>query len=97
MLPINWMANGIRWKGWTRRTIHLQGRLMSAFEEGSCYIRVRSGQVSHGEMVRAVNDERMILDPDNLMFLYQGLSDADNRGDYGRLPYKLGLLRAVKD
>jgi enterochelin esterase-like enzyme len=56
-----------------------------------------SGQVSHGEMVREGNDERMILDPNNLMFLYQGIADADNRGDYGRLPYRLGLLRAVKD
>lgn len=55
-----------------------------------------SGQVSHGEMVREGNDERMILDPDNLMFLYQGISDADNRGDYGKLAYRLGLLRAVK-
>lgn len=55
-----------------------------------------SGQVSHGEMIRETNDERMILDPDNLLFFYQGISDADNRGDYGRLAYKLGLLRAVK-
>jgi enterochelin esterase-like enzyme len=56
-----------------------------------------SGQVSHGEMVRDGNDERMILDPNNLLFLYQGISDEDHRGDYGRLPYKLGLLRAVKE
>jgi hypothetical protein len=56
-----------------------------------------SGQVSHGEMIREGNDERMILDPDNLMFFYQGMANADNRGDYGRLPYKLGLLRAGKD
>ncbi len=63
------------------------------FEEG---VTPWSGQVSHGEMIREGNDERMILDPDNLMFFYQGISDADNRGDYGRLPYKLGLLRAVK-
>lgn len=63
------------------------------FEEG---VEPWSGQVSHGEMVREGNDERMILDPDNLMFLYQGIGDAENRGDYGRLPYKLGLLRAVK-
>jgi hypothetical protein len=39
----------------------------------------------------------MILDPNNLMFLYQGISDVDNRGDYGQLKYKLGLLRAVKE
>jgi len=64
------------------------------FEEG---VETWSGQVSHGEMIREENDERMILDPDNLMFLYQGIANADNRGDYGRLPYKLGLLRAVKD
>jgi hypothetical protein len=38
----------------------------------------------------------MILDPNHLWFLYQGIADADNRGDYGKLPYKLGLLRAVK-
>jgi hypothetical protein len=31
------------------------------------------------------------------MFLYQGISNGDNRGDYGRLAYKLGLLRAVQD
>jgi hypothetical protein len=63
------------------------------FEEG---VQPWSGQVSHGEMIREGNDERMILDPDNLMFFYQGIADADNRGDYGKLPYKLGLIRAVK-
>ncbi|MFM1944400.1 MAG: hypothetical protein RI897_3382 [Verrucomicrobiota bacterium] len=63
------------------------------FEEG---VEPWTGQVSHGEMVREGNDERMILDPNNLLFLYQGIADADNRGDYGRLPYRLGLLRAVK-
>ena len=31
------------------------------------------------------------------MFLYQGVSNSDNRGDYGRLAYRLGLLRAVKE
>jgi hypothetical protein len=69
------------------------GKANISFEEG---VQPWSGQVSHGEMVRETNDERMILDPNNLMFLYQGISDADNRGDYGSLPYKLGLLRAVK-
>ena len=63
------------------------------FEDG---VQPWSGQVSHGEMIREGSDERMILDPDNLLFFYQGIADADNRGDYGKLPYKLGLLRAVK-
>jgi len=70
------------------------GKANVTFAEG---VTPWSGQVSHGEMIREVNDERMVLDPDNLMFLYQGISDADNRGDYGKLPYKLGLLRAAKE
>lgn len=69
------------------------GKANITFDDG---VTPWSGQVSHGEMIREVNDERMVLDPDNLMFLYQGIADTDNKGDYGRLPYKLGLLRAVK-
>ena len=61
------------------------GKANMTFENG---VTPWSGQVSHGEMIRATNDERMILDPDNLMFLYQGISDADNRGDYGQLAYR---------
>lgn len=70
------------------------GKANVTFEEG---VTPWSGQVSHGEMIREVNDERMVLDPDNLQFLYQGISDADNHGDYGALAYKLGLLRAMKE
>ena len=69
------------------------GKANMTFEDG---VTPWSGQVSHGEMIREANDEHMVLDPDKLMFLYQGISDADNKGDYGRLAYKLGLLRAVK-
>jgi hypothetical protein len=69
------------------------GKANMTFEDG---VTPWSGQVSHGEMIRESNDERMVLDPNNLMFLYQGISDTDNRGDYGALAYKLGLLRAVK-
>jgi hypothetical protein len=55
-----------------------------------------SEQVSHGEMVRESPDERMVLDPNDLKFLYQGVPDRDYRGYYPTIPYKLGLLRAVK-
>ncbi len=69
------------------------GKVNISFEEG---VEPWSGQVSHGELIRETNDERMILDPNNLMFLYQGIGDAENKGNYGALPYKLGLLRAAK-
>jgi len=70
------------------------GKANMTFEEG---VQPWTGQVSHGEMVRDSNDESMILDPNNLQFLYQGISDADNNGNYGLLKYKLGLLRAAKE
>lgn len=70
------------------------GKNNMTFEDG---VTPWSNQVSHGEMIRENNDERMVLDPDNLMFFYQGISDADNHGDYGKLAYKLGLIRAVKE
>jgi hypothetical protein len=69
------------------------GKANISFEEG---VQPWSDQVSHGEMIRETNDERMILDPNDLRFLYQGIGDAENHGDYGSLPYKVGLLRAVK-
>jgi hypothetical protein len=69
------------------------GKANLTFEAG---VEPWSGQVSHGELVLEEFDERMILDPNKLLFLYQGISDADNKGPYGALPYKVGLLRAVK-
>jgi hypothetical protein len=81
-------------EGFTSAQRPFAGKVNMSFEEG---VTAWSGQVSHGEMLRETYDERMVLDPNNLQFLYQGISDADNRGDYGSLKYKLGLLRAVKE
>jgi hypothetical protein len=69
------------------------GRANVTFEAG---VEPWSYQVSHGELIRETNDERMVLDPNNLMFLYQGLAEADSKAPYGALAYKLGLLRAEK-
>jgi len=49
--------------------------------------------ISHGELLRVGYDEKLEVDPANLQFLFQGVSDADRRGKkYGDIPWRLGLL-----
>ena len=50
--------------------------------------------ISHGELLRAAADERLLVDPSRLRMIFQGLRESDKKGlPYGRFPWKLGLLR----
>jgi hypothetical protein len=52
-----------------------------------------SDSVSHGELLRAVYDEKMEVHPATLHFLYQGVADRDRAGkEYGEIPWRLGIL-----
>ena len=62
-----------------------------------------SRHISHGELLRPTNDERMILDPTHLTFLYQGW-DMQSRvtgiplgpfNGYHEIPYQLALLEST--
>ncbi len=50
--------------------------------------------VSHGELVRSSNDERMEIDGKDLCFLFQGRDPAAG-APYVFQPYRLGLLKQV--
>lgn len=48
---------------------------------------------SHGELLRDGYNEKLEVDPSNLQFLFQGVSDQDRAGkNYGEIPWRLGLL-----
>lgn len=49
--------------------------------------------ISHGELLRAGVDQRLEVDPANLRFLFQGVTDHARAGKpYGQIPWRLGLL-----
>ena len=66
---------------------------------GASNVRPRAGvaawadNISHGELVRTSHDERLIVDPDNLQFVFQGMLQRDKqRKGYGEFNWKLGVL-----
>ncbi|MGQ9575337.1 MAG: non-reducing end alpha-L-arabinofuranosidase family hydrolase [Thermoguttaceae bacterium] len=49
--------------------------------------------ISHGELLRAGVDQHLEVDPANLRFLFQGVSDQARAGKpYGQIPWRLGML-----
>ncbi len=50
--------------------------------------------VSHGELIRGGYDERLVVDLDDLRFLFQGMLDREKQGrGYGEFSWRIGILR----
>ena len=50
--------------------------------------------ISHGEMIRASNDETLTIDPGKLSYLFQGFAPTADTSEYNSIPWQLGLLIA---
>ncbi len=54
--------------------------------------------ISHGELLRAGYDQRLEVDPADLRFLFQGVTNQARSGKkYGEIPWRLGLLEPEHD
>jgi endo-1,4-beta-xylanase len=50
-----------------------------------------TNDISHGEMIRAGNNQLLEISPCHMQYLYQGMAPGSS-GDYSQLPWRLGLL-----
>lgn len=76
---------------WTPATSH--PREVFAAAENTRFLKPWTDSVSHGDLLRTGNDERMEIDESDITFLIQGLSDSEWSPSYGKLAWRLGLLR----
>ncbi len=55
-----------------------------------------TNNVSHGELIRDGCDQRMIVDPADLRFVFQGMLDNEKDGKgYGQFQWRIGMLKPV--
>jgi len=87
----SWIADDLLgpWRPWQASgSFPFAGERNVAFAD-----RAWTRDISHGEMIRAGYDQTLAADPCNLRYLFQGADpNADNGGDYNKIPWRLGLL-----
>jgi hypothetical protein len=93
-------SNGRRWfRSWTSTSLTGSWTPLAATESNpfarSNNVTFPGGawtqDISHGEMVRAGNNQLMEISPCRMQYVYQGMSPSAG-GDYLLLPWRMGLL-----
>ncbi|MEN3356253.1 MAG: hypothetical protein V7637_235 [Mycobacteriales bacterium] len=85
----SWTATGLdgSWTPLANTEANPFARASNVTFDGTPWTR----DISHGEMVRAGNDQTLAINPCHLQYLYQGV-DPSSTVAYNFLPWRLGLL-----
>lgn len=91
-------GNGRYFRAWTATDLGGAWTLLTdtfAAKSNTTFSQNWTNDISHGDLVRAGADETFPIDPCNLQMVFQG-RDPNSNAEYDKLPYKLGLITAVK-